>query len=201
MAVNPALLEALRSAFGHSGPYASLGACVERAIDMPEVQVAPDRVYETIQALRDDGDLGFDLLTYVTATDEWPAEPRFRLVYLLFSTRIGPPERDGRRVRVRTVLAEGAPSPASDFSSAAALGPSIRSVVPLHLGANWMEREVFDMFGIRFEGHPDLRRILMPESYGHHPLRKDFPVEGIEPDRLYREWERAAHSEPAGGSR
>jgi NADH-quinone oxidoreductase subunit C/D len=53
-----------------------------------------------------------------------------------------------------------------------------------------MERECWDMFGIRFDGHENLRRLLMPEAYGHHPLRKEFPHQGIEPDRLYREWER-----------
>jgi NADH:ubiquinone oxidoreductase subunit C len=53
-----------------------------------------------------------------------------------------------------------------------------------------MERECWDMFGIQFDGHENLRRLLMPEAYGHHPLRKEFPHQGIEPDRLYREWNR-----------
>ena len=62
-------------------------------------------------------------------------------------------------------------------------------------GAAFMERECYDMFGVRFEGHAHLRRLLMPEAYGHHPLRKDFPHQGIEPDRLYREWDRERRAE------
>ena len=57
-------------------------------------------------------------------------------------------------------------------------------------GAGYAERECYDMFGIEFDGNPDLRRLLMPEGYEHHPLRKDFPHQGIEPDRLYRAWDR-----------
>jgi len=68
--------------------------------------------------------------------------------------------------------------------------PRVATCTDLWPGAGFSERECYDMFGVRFEGHPDLRRLLMPEGYGHHPLRKDFPHEGIEPDRLYREWDR-----------
>ncbi|MGH7151330.1 MAG: NADH-quinone oxidoreductase subunit C, partial [Planctomycetota bacterium] len=113
--------------------------------------------------------LSFDLCVLVTATDELPEVPRFRVVAVLHSLA------SGRRARLRCAVEEGEEVP---------------SLVPVWPGANWMEREVFDLFGIPFEGHPDLRRILMPDAYGWHPLRKDFPLEGIEPDRLYRRWER-----------
>jgi NADH-quinone oxidoreductase subunit C len=66
----------------------------------------------------------------------------------------------------------------------------VPSCCDLWRGASFSEREVWDMFGVRFEGHPDLRRLLMPEGYPHHPLRKDFPHQGIEPDKLYRDWDR-----------
>jgi NADH-quinone oxidoreductase subunit C len=62
-------------------------------------------------------------------------------------------------------------------------------------GASFMERECWDLMGIDFEGHPDMRRLLMPDGYGHHPLRKEFPHQGIEPDRLYREWDTARRKE------
>jgi NADH-quinone oxidoreductase subunit C len=68
--------------------------------------------------------------------------------------------------------------------------PSLPTCTTLWPGAAFSERECFDMFGVRFEGHPDLRRLLMPQGYGHHPLRKDFPHQGLEPDRLYRAWDR-----------
>jgi NADH-quinone oxidoreductase subunit C len=111
----------------------------------------------------------FTTSTFVTAVDRFPAEPRFELVHQLHSLE------HGDRVRVSSLLAGDEPS-----------APSAADLWP---GANWSERECYDMFGIRFDGHPDLRRLLMPEAYGHYPLRKDFPHAGIEPDRLYREWD------------
>jgi len=172
----------LAEAFGAGGRFSSFGARVSEGVDMPVVEVAAEQVFPLLDALKRDDALRFDQLTYVTATDEQPDQPRFRLVYLLYAV-----ERNAR-VRVATRVPESSE-------------PVVRSVVPLFGGANWMEREVFDMFGIRFAGHPDLRRILMPEGYGHFPLRKDFPIEGIEPDQLYREWERSTHSFGAGERR
>jgi NADH:ubiquinone oxidoreductase subunit C len=112
---------------------------------------------------------GFESATFVTAVDRLPRVPRFELVHQLFSLA------HNDRVRLHTPLAENESAP-----SAVALWP----------GAAFMERECFDMFGIRFDGHVGLKRLLMPEEYTHHPLRKDFPHQGIEPDRLYREWDR-----------
>ena len=105
---------------------------------------------------------GFDLLVDVTCVDylhyREDRPDRFGRVYLLASTVTND------RLTVRVFLGEA--------------NPRIASVVPLWEGANWMEREVFDMFGIVFEGHPDLRRILMPENFTAYPLRKDYPLQG-----------------------
>ena len=110
---------------------------------------------------------GFDLLVDVTCVDylQYRAdrgnEPggRFGLTYLLANTATS------ERVTVRSYLDDGDE-------------PTVASVVPLWEGANWLEREVYDMFGIHFEGHPDLRRILLPDEFSAHPLRKDYPLQG-----------------------
>lgn len=135
---------------------------------IPAFGVSREDLHEVLQRLRDRAD--FVAVTFVTAVDRYPAEPRFELHHQLFSLI----HED--RVRVTTELSE------KDAKAA--------SCVDLWPGAAFMERECYDMFGIRFEGHENLRRLLMPEEYGHHPLRKDFPHAGIEPDRLYREWDR-----------
>jgi NADH-quinone oxidoreductase subunit C len=108
---------------------------------------------------RDASELQFNLLSDATCIDRFPVEPRFELNYQLVSIP------RGRRLTLRTKLA-GA-------------DPVIDSLVPLWPGANWLEREIFDLFGVRFTGHPDLRRILLPEDFEGHPLRKDYPVEGF----------------------
>jgi len=98
---------------------------------------------------------GFDYLVDVTAVD-YPSRPeRFDLVYILYSFA------RNQRIRVKTRIADG-------YKPATAVG--------VHLTANWLEREVFDMFGIEFDGHPDMRRILMPEEWRGYPLRKDYPI-------------------------
>jgi NADH-quinone oxidoreductase subunit C len=91
--------------------------------------------------------------------DRFPASPRFLVVYHLFSLR------HGHRLRVKVSL--GGEDPVID------------SVVSVWETADWHERECFDLFGIRFRNHPDLRRILLPEDFEGHPLRKDFPLEGV----------------------
>lgn len=106
-------------------------------------------------------DFGFDMLVDLTCVDYLnfrDATDRFGLAYLLASTT------DNLRLTVRVMLNEP--------------NLTVPSVVSLWEGANWMEREVWDMFGIRFEGHPDLRRILLPEEFAAHPLRKDYPLQG-----------------------
>lgn len=102
--------------------------------------------------------LNFNLLSDATCVDRFPTEPRFELNYELVSI----PRR--ARIRLRTYVS--------------VQHPVIDSLVPVWLGANWLEREIFDLFGVRFEGHPDLRRILLPEDFEGFPLRRDFPTEG-----------------------
>jgi NADH-quinone oxidoreductase subunit C len=101
---------------------------------------------------------GYNSLEDLTAVDWFPASPRFRLSYALLSHRL--------KERIRLSVPVDEPDPAVD------------SITPVWPGANYYEREVFDLFGIRFEGHPNLRRIMMPEEWKGHPLRKDYPVEG-----------------------
>lgn len=142
------------------------------------IEAQRDELLQLATRLRDA--LGFEGVTFVTAIDLFPEEPRFLLAQQFLSFA----HED--RLRVHCILPEGEP-----------WAPSI---TPLYPGAGFFERECYDMFGIRFDGHPDLRRLLMPEGYDHHPLRKDFPHQGIEPDRLYREWDRKRR-QPAGGER
>lgn len=107
---------------------------------------------------RDDAALDFNLLTDATCVDRFPHEPRFELNYHLVSIA----RRDKVRLRVRVSGDD----------------PVVDSLVPVWPGANWLEREIFDLFGIRFSGHPDLRRILLPDDWEGHPLRRDYSVEG-----------------------
>jgi NADH/F420H2 dehydrogenase subunit C len=116
-----------------------------------------DRLTETMQYLQSTPDAAFDFCSDVTASD-WPTrDKRFDVVYCLYST--------GLRHRVRVKLR------ASDVDP-------VPSVTPLWPAANWLEREAYDMFGINFAGHPDRRRILMPDNWQGHPQRKDYPLEG-----------------------
>jgi NADH-quinone oxidoreductase subunit C len=127
--------------------------------DNRRVVVAPQRLFAALECLKDRA--GFDMLIDVTAADYlyYPnAKDRFGVVYALLNTQ------SGERVFVKTFLNEPE--------------LTIPSAFPLWKGADWMEREVFDMYGIIFEGHPDLRRILMPEEFTAFPLRKDYPLRG-----------------------
>jgi NADH-quinone oxidoreductase subunit C len=134
---------------------------------VPALAVESVDVADLARALRDR--CGFESVTFVTAVDRYPAEPRFEVVHQLASLA------HGDRLRLVTRVPAGR-----------AIVPTVTHLWP---GAGFMERECFDMFGIRFEGHAGLKRLFMPDEYEHHPLRKDFPHQGIEPDRLYREWD------------
>jgi len=123
--------------------------------------VAADRIVEVMTFLRDDPVCEFEMLTDLTVVDYLGETPRFEVVYHLCS--LG--RRHRLRVKARVPEAE----------------PEIASVVSLYPSANWMEREAFDLYGIRFEGHPDLRRILLYDQFEGHPLRKDYPKERRQP--------------------
>ena len=125
------------------------------------VVIAREDALEVFRHLKEYPDLAFDFLMDLTAVDYLGREPRFEVVYHLYSLKAG------HRLRVKV------PVPQED--------PTVDSLVPLWKGANWLEREVWDMFGIRFHRHPDLRRVLLYEEFEGHPLRKDYPVNQRQP--------------------
>jgi NADH-quinone oxidoreductase subunit C len=125
--------------------------------DQVTVRVFKDRLVEVCTFLRDTPGLEFDFLTDLTAVD-YPTRPkRFDVVLHLYSMT------QNHLLRVKAAVAEN---------------ETIGSVVPVWKTANWLERETYDMFGVVFEGHPDLRRILLPEDWEGFPLRKDYPLGG-----------------------
>jgi NADH-quinone oxidoreductase subunit C len=101
---------------------------------------------------------GYNFLEDVTCVDWYPGEPRFQVTYHILSHQLK------ERIRLQAM--------------AASIDPSVDSIVPVWPSANFYEREVWDLFGVRFNGHPGLRRIMLPEEWDGHPLRKDYPVEG-----------------------
>jgi NADH-quinone oxidoreductase subunit C len=126
----------------------------------PALEAQPGQIVQICQALRDE--FGFNFLCELTAVDYWPEEePRFNLVYGFYS------HAHNVRMAIRIPLYGDE--------------PSIPTVSGVYRGANWHEREVWDMFGIKFDGHSDLRRILMPYDWEGHPLRKDYPLGYEEP--------------------
>ncbi len=156
---------------------------------MPTIYIARERLVDTCRALRDTPELRFALLADLVPVDYYPREPRFELTYLVASLGVrgfgatatfdaaqGGPERAKRveraqRLRLRVRV------PGDDPRV-----PTVSGVWPV---ANWAEREAYDFFGITFDGHPDLRRILMPEDWEGFPLRKDYPVQIKAPVKTY----------------
>lgn len=123
--------------------------------DEDTLMIDPKDVAEVCKTLRDE--FGFNILSSLTAVDYWPQEnPRFHMVYQLYAIE------ENYTLRLR------APIPAQN--------PSVPSIEGVYPSANWPEREVWDMFGIKIEGHSDPRRILMPFDWEGHPLRKDYPL-------------------------
>jgi len=154
-----AIAEALRGAV----PVAHIQ--VASSVDVPVVVVDRDSWHEVARALRHEPSLRFQFLSDVLGTDQHPREPRFEVVYMLASLDVKglAGAASSRRLRVKV------PVPGSDAH--------IATVSDIWPSASWPEREVFDMFGITFDHHPDLRRVLMPEDWEGHPLRKDYPVQ------------------------
>ena len=121
--------------------------------------IPPEEIVAACEQLHD---LGFELLSALTAVDYWPQEePRFHVIYQFTS------------VANHLALTLRVPVPG--------INPSLPTVSHIYRSANWRERELWDMFGIKFQGHPDLRRILMPADWEGHPLRKDYPLGYEEP--------------------
>jgi NADH-quinone oxidoreductase subunit C len=151
-ALNP--IEAARSAFGNA---------VQDVIESrgeTTIVVDADQIVEVCRYFRDTSGLEYNFLSDVTAVDYLPNEPRFAVCYHLYSMV------HNRRIRIKVYL------PGDE--------PKIESITGVWLSANFQEREAYDMFGIVFEGHPNLRRILMPEDWEGYPQRKDYPL-GYEP--------------------
>ena len=123
----------------------------------PTLYVSRDELPAVARTLRQDPELRFNFLAELTAIDFWPREPRFEVVYVLVSL-----ERRAR-VRLKVRLSGG--------------DAHVGTVCGIWPAANWLEREVGDLFGVVFDGHPDPRRLLMPEDWEGHPLRKDYPVQ------------------------
>jgi NADH-quinone oxidoreductase subunit C len=163
MALAPAITD-LEQLKGHPAvarllawnPAAVSGVKFDR--DEMTITVKPESLHGACALLRDDAECAFNFLSDITCVDWYPAEPRFEVIYHLLSI----PHKERVRLKVRL-----------DSAS-----PAVESLTSLWPGANYFEREVFDLFGIRFSGHPYLRRLLMPEDWEGHPLRKDYPVEG-----------------------
>lgn len=123
--------------------------------DQAKVVVGADRIIEAARALRDQH--GFDMLAALSAVDYWPQrEPRFHIVY------------EFKNIAKKLRLELRVPLNGDE--------PTLPTLIGVFPNANWHERELWDMFGIKIEGHPDLRRILMPEDWVGHPLRKDYPL-------------------------
>jgi len=120
------------------------------------VIIDADAIAQVCEFCRDTKGLKYNLLSDITGIDYFPAEPRFAIAYHLYSLS------HNRSLRLKVYL------PGDE--------PSVATVTPVFPAANWFEREILDMFGIQFEGHPDPRRILMPEGWDGHPLRKDYPL-------------------------
>ncbi|MFA5182165.1 MAG: NADH-quinone oxidoreductase subunit C [Syntrophales bacterium] len=132
---------------------------VTTAHDEITVTVAREILIPLLRFLKEEEEFACDFLTDLCGVDYLPQSPRFQVVYHLYSLK------HKHRLRVKVAIEER--------------DPVVDSCLSLWAGADWLERECFDLFGIIFNGHPNLQRILLPTDFAGHPLRKDFPLEGI----------------------
>lgn len=153
MLPEPVAADPLLAALDEQLPDSIVG--VQVACDGPVPQIAPAAIVSVCRYLKDVA--GFERIAAVTAVDWWPREPRFEVIYLLHGIRIN------KRLRLAVRVGEN---------------EELDSVTTVWRGANWYEREVFDLFGVRFRNHPYLERIMMPADWEGHPLRKDYPIHG-----------------------
>ncbi len=133
--------------------------------DQMTLTVPAEEILKICLFLKEDPDLAFDFLSFVGGIDRHPDAPRFEVVYQLYSLK------HNHRFRIKALVSE------PDHGQA-----SIDSVTSVWPTANWHERETAEMFGITFKNHPDPRKLLLPDNWKIHPLRKDFPLEGTEAD-------------------
>lgn len=157
MSVNDRILEKLRADFSQS-----VEASNEFRNDLT-VQIRKQDIVRVCRFLRDDDELAFDMVIDLLGVDMYRPAGRFEVIYNLYSIK------NKSYVRLKVVVEED--------------DPVVDSVAAVWEGANWHERETYDMIGVKFAGHPDLRRFYMPEDFEYHPLRKDFPLMGI-PDSI-----------------
>ena len=151
--------------------HASRMQAVEAPDGMPTIVVATDALVETARVLRDDPSLRFVALLDLVPIDFHPREPRFEITYLLICPGSAGFGDTPKRLRMKVQV-----------SGSDARIPTLSGV---WAAANWAERETYDFYGIHFEGHPDLRRILMPDDWEGFPMRKDYPVQIKQPVKTY----------------
>jgi len=151
-----AQVEALQKKFG--GAIEEVRWPGTHPVDVPVVFVGKESIVEVLREMKGGAEFQYDFLADITATDE-EIEPRFEIVYNLASLSTG------ARIRLKVRAREGEDVP---------------TATGVWTGADWAEREIWDMFGVKFRGHPDLRRILMDERWQGHPLRKDYPLRGYQ---------------------
>ncbi len=141
---------------------------VAPSVDMPTLFVAREHIVDVARALRETPGLDYTVLVELTAADYLPREPRFEVIYQCLSLGLADfprPSGNGPAARARLKVQV----PGDD--------PRVPTVAGIWTNANWLEREVLDLYGLTFDGHPDPRRLIMPEDWDGHPLRKDYPVQ------------------------
>jgi NADH-quinone oxidoreductase subunit C len=165
---SPAIIDALSRALpGAAGRIET----VDSRDGMPSIVVPRELLVETSRALRDEPALRFALLADIVVVDYFPREPRYEVLYILACLGVSGFGDAPKRLRMKVRV------PNED--------PTLPSVAGVWAAANWAEREAYDLFGLQFDGHTDLRRILMPEDWDGYPMRKDYPVQIKAPVKTY----------------